>query len=96
VRVYDRGMEFRQPTTFGEHQLSYRSGDIVIPRVEAAEPLSLELADFARAVRTGATPRSHATLGYDIVATVEAAEASLRRGGEPVTVRPIVSLAQAS
>ena len=32
------------PTNFGEHQLTYRSGDIVIPRVDAAEPLSLELA----------------------------------------------------
>src|SRR4051794_39555531 len=44
VRVYDRGMDFTDPTTFGEHTLSYRSGDIVIPRVGAAEPLGLELA----------------------------------------------------
>ena len=29
----------RRPTNFGEFQLSYRSGDIVVPRVEAAEPL---------------------------------------------------------
>jgi predicted dehydrogenase len=86
VRVYDRGMDFTTPTTFGEHQLSYRSGDIIIPRVDAAEPLSLELADFVQAVRTGARPRSHAELGYEIVAVVEAAEQSLRNGGAPVTV----------
>ena len=54
VRVYDRGMEFATPANFGEYQLTYRSGDIVVPRVEAAEPLSLELADFAHAIRTGA------------------------------------------
>ncbi|HWK25931.1 MAG TPA: Gfo/Idh/MocA family oxidoreductase, partial [Solirubrobacter sp.] len=30
VRVYDRGMDFQTPTNFGEHQLSYRSGDILI------------------------------------------------------------------
>ena len=53
VRVYDRGMDFVHPTTFGEHQLTYRSGDIIIPRLEAAEPLGLELADFANAIRTG-------------------------------------------
>jgi predicted dehydrogenase len=86
VRVYDRGMDIKTPKNFGEHQLSYRSGDIVIPRVEAAEPLSLELADFARAIVTGQRPRSHAELGYDIVACVEAAEESLRLGGTPVAV----------
>jgi predicted dehydrogenase len=93
VRVYDRGMDFQAPTSFGEHQLSYRSGDIIIPRIGAAEPLSLELADFALAIRTGETPRSHAELGYEIVATVEAAEASLRRGGEPVLITPRLTAA---
>jgi predicted dehydrogenase len=93
VRVYDRGMDFKTPANFGEHQLSYRSGDIIIPRVNAAEPLSLELEDFANAIRTGATPRSHAELGYEIVAAVEAAEASLRRNGEPVALAPRLTAA---
>ena len=53
VRIFDRGMEIETPANFGEFQLSYRSGDIVVPRIEAAEPLSLELQDFAHAVRTG-------------------------------------------
>jgi predicted dehydrogenase len=87
VRVFDRGMDFKHPTNFGEHQLSYRSGDIVIPRVDAAEPLSLELEDFAHSIRTGATPRSHAALGHEVVAVIEAAEESLRRAGQPVMLR---------
>ena len=41
-------MEFKPPANFGEYQLTYRSGDMVVPRVDAAEPLSLELQDFAR------------------------------------------------
>jgi predicted dehydrogenase len=86
VRVYDRGMDFKVPKDFGEHQLSYRSGDIIVPRVEPTEPLSLELQDFAMAIRTGALPRSHAELGFEIVAAVEAAEHSLRRHGEPVAL----------
>lgn len=89
VRVYDRGMDFKTPTNFGEHQLSYRSGDIIIPRIGAAEPLSLELEDFVNAVRTGSRPRSHAELGYEIVAAVEAAEESLRNGGIPVSIEPV-------
>jgi predicted dehydrogenase len=88
VRVFDRGMEFKEPANFGEFQLSYRSGDIVVPRVEAAEPLSLELQDFAHAIRTGHRPRSHAQLGLETVAAIEAAETSLRLGGEPVALEP--------
>jgi len=84
VRVYDRGMEFTLPENFGEHQLSYRSGDIIVPRLDAHEPLSLELEDFARAIRTGSTPRSSAELGLEIVSAIEAAEASLQRRGAPV------------
>jgi predicted dehydrogenase len=86
VRVFDRGMDFKEPENFGEHQLSYRSGDIVVPRLEPAEPLSLELQDFSRAIRTGRLPRSHAQLGLDTVSTIEAAETSLRLGGEPVAL----------
>src|SRR3954470_20925581 len=86
IRVYDRGLDFVHPTTFAEHQLTYRSGDIVIPRLDAAEPLGQELSDFARAIRTGETPRSHARLGLEVVLAMEAAEASLRQGGAPVAV----------
>ncbi len=86
VRVYDRGMEFSTPATFGEYQLTYRSGDVVVPKIEPAEPLSLELADFAQAVRTGVEPRSNAQLGLDVVLAIEGAEESLRRGGQPVSL----------
>src|SRR3954470_17513025 len=86
IRIFDRGMDFVHPTTFGEHQLTYRSGDIAIPRLDAAEPLGQELSDFARAIRTGETPRSHARLGLEVVLAMEAAEASLRQGGAPVAV----------
>jgi predicted dehydrogenase len=86
VRVYDRGVDFTQPSNFGEHQLTYRSGDMVVPRLEPAEPLALELADFARAIRTGCEPRSTVGLGVEIVRILEAAHASLRAGGEPVAV----------
>ena len=88
VRIYDRGMDFSTPETFGEYQLTYRSGDVVLPRIEAAEPLGLELADFANAVRTGSEPRSHAHFGLEVVRAIEAAEQSLRQGGAPVSLEP--------
>jgi predicted dehydrogenase len=83
VRVYDRGMDVGAPSNFGEHQLIYRTGDVVIPRVEAHEPLRLELQDFAHAIRTGEEPRSNIALGLDIVAAVEAAGTSMQLNGAP-------------
>jgi len=89
VRVFDRGMEFSTPETFGEYQLTYRSGDMIVPRLEVAEPLSLELADFAHAVRTGNEPRSNSQLGLEIVRAMEAAEESMRRNGEPIQLATV-------
>ena len=63
VRVYDRGMDHGPTSSFGEHQLVYRTGDVVIPRVEPQEPLALELQDFANAIRTGEQPRSNVGAG---------------------------------
>jgi predicted dehydrogenase len=86
VRIYDRGFDFTEPKDFGEYQLTYRSGDMVAPRLEPAEPLGLELADFAHAIETGTPPRSDAALGVEIVKILEAAHASLGSSGQPVTL----------
>ncbi len=97
VRVYDRGMDMLPPTpaNFGEHQLIYRTGDVLIPRVEPKEPLRLELEDFARSIRTGEEPRSSLALGIEIVATIELAEESMRRGGVPLTLPVLADKAAA-
>lgn len=87
VRIYDRGFDFTEPKDFGEYQLTYRSGDMVAPRLDAAEPLGLELADFANAIETGVQPRSDAGMGVEIVKVLEAAHASLKWSGQPVTLR---------
>ena len=86
VRVYDRGFDFAQPANFGEYKLTYRSGDMVAPRILAAEPLSLELEDFAAAITKGRQPRSDARLGLEIVRVLEAAHASLQAHGRPIGI----------
>jgi predicted dehydrogenase len=86
VRVFDSGVNLPDPETFGEYRLSYRTGDIVSPRIEVAEPLALELQDFCAAIRTGSPLRSTPELGVDVVRVVEAAERSLAEGGAGVPV----------
>jgi len=85
VRVFDRGVVYRDPETFGEYQLSYRSGDILSPQIAAAEPLVAELSEFMRQIRARETSRD-LELGRQVVRLAEAAESSLARGGTPVAV----------
>jgi predicted dehydrogenase len=84
VRIFDRGVEKIEPENFSEFRLAYRSGDIVIPRLEHTEPLRLELDDFVASARDGREPRSHVGLGIDVVRMMEAAERSLELDGAAV------------
>ena len=86
VRIFDSGVTLRPPRTFGEFQLSYRTGDIISPRIEAREPLLLELADFCAAITTGVKPCSSAEVGLEVVRLIEAAERSTEIGGGRVAV----------
>ena len=93
VRVFDSGVVLPEPETFGEYRLTYRTGDIVSPRIDAAEPLSLELRDFCEAIVTGATPRSSATVGLEVVRMIEAVDRSTALGGARVAVDELDPLA---
>jgi predicted dehydrogenase len=85
VRIFDRGVESPpEHQTFGEFQLSYRSGDVLTPRIPPDEPLRLEVADFVEAIRSGREPKSNAQLGFDVVKMIEAAETSLEYNSAPV------------
>lgn len=86
VRLFDRGVVYRDPETFGEYHLSYRSGDVVSPKIETYEPLGLELGDFVNSVRTGDRMRFHTALARSVVRLVDAADRSLRQGGHEIRV----------
>lgn len=81
IKIYDRGVEYKDPETFGEYHLSYRSGDMLSPNLPNDEPLALQAGDFIRAITTGQAPRSGLPLARDVVRLAEAAEASLDGGG---------------
>jgi predicted dehydrogenase len=87
VRVFDSGVMLRSPETFGEYRLSYRTGEIISPPVEVVEPLHAELSDFVTAVSGGGVPRSSAALGVDVVAMIEAVDASLAQNGMRMPVQ---------
>jgi predicted dehydrogenase len=84
VRLFDHGVVYRDPETFGQYHLSYRTGDIVSPKVDTYEPLVAELAEFATAIRTGRRLRWHERLARDVVRIAEAADRSLKLGGKEI------------
>jgi predicted dehydrogenase len=84
VRIFDSGVAIPNPESFGEYKLTYRTGDILSPRVAVAEPLALELTDFCDSIRTSAVPRSSAALGLEVVRMIEAVDASLSASGQPI------------
>ena len=84
VKIFDRGVDFKDPETFGEFHLSYRTGDILSPKLDQAEPLALETLDFLRAIDEGSKPRADGRAGLKVVEALAAAQQSLEQGGVPV------------
>jgi predicted dehydrogenase len=86
VRIFDSGATLPHPESFGEYRLTYRTGDIVSPRIEATEPLSIELGDFCSAILRGTPLVSSLQVGLDVVRMMEAVDRSLASGGHPVSL----------
>ncbi|HKA48218.1 MAG TPA: Gfo/Idh/MocA family oxidoreductase [Candidatus Dormibacteraeota bacterium] len=88
LRVYDSGVEYPTTDNYGEFELAYRHGQIVIPYIRWREPLRVECEHFVRCVRTAARPLSDGEHGLAVVAVLDAAERSLQSGGMrvPVTI----------
>lgn len=79
IKIYDKGVEVIEPESFGEYQLSYRTGDIVSPKLETSEPLASEMEEFLRCIETGSTPKSSGIEGLAVVRALELADESLRK-----------------
>jgi predicted dehydrogenase len=94
VRLFDQGVVYRDPETFGEYHLSYRSGDVISPKIDSYEPLGLELADFIGAIRSEDRMEYHTAIARSVVRLVDAADQSLREGGREIAVKHDLSETQ--
>lgn len=87
VRIYNRGVDRpAHSTTFEEFQLSYRSGEIVIPSIGWKEPLQAECEHFAECIRTGVQPLTDGAWSLPITRTLDAIQRSLDLDGQEVAV----------
>jgi predicted dehydrogenase len=86
IRVYDARVE-RPPhyDTFAEFQYSYHYGDSYIPHIQQEEPLKLACQHFIDCIETNSQPLTGGRQGLEMVRILEAASASLKMNGAPVT-----------
>ena len=87
IKVYDRGIDVNNnPESVYRMLVSYRSGDMYAPRLDLTEALQVEVAEFARAVTTGAAPVTDGRAGLRIVQLLEAATESMHKNGQMVAL----------
>ncbi|MCK5707167.1 MAG: Gfo/Idh/MocA family oxidoreductase [Candidatus Aureabacteria bacterium] len=84
IKIYNKGVEIKTPSTYGEYKLIYRSGDVVSPYVDTYEPLRKEMEHFAECIETRNTPLTDGENGLRVVRTIEAAEKSYKNGGKVI------------
>ncbi|MFH1313607.1 MAG: Gfo/Idh/MocA family oxidoreductase [Candidatus Eisenbacteria bacterium] len=87
IRVYDKGVTI-QPhyDTFGEFQLAYRFGDIIVPKINEVEPLKSECTHFIECIGNGVCPKTDGRAGLAVVKVVERACESAKLGGAPLSL----------
>ena len=72
--------------TFGEFLCSYHYGDIHMPRLKEAEPLSVMCKHFLECIESGKTPRSSGASGLKMVKLLAASDESLAANGAEIPV----------
>jgi predicted dehydrogenase len=88
VKVYDRGVQCqpKDPNQLYQTLVQYRIGDMWAPNLDRTEALRKECDFFVQCVRDGRRPFNDGRSGLRVVRLLEAASASMRRGGRRVDV----------
>jgi predicted dehydrogenase len=77
IRIFDHGVVYEDPEDFGQYQLSYRTGDILSPRLDVVEPLAVELEHFRQGVLGEVSIARDVAIARDVVALTEEANRQL-------------------
>ncbi len=82
VRVYHKSVDVERGAayadSFGAFRLLVRSGDVVIPRIDAVQPLDAECQHFLDCIQNDAELINDGLVGLRVVRALEAAQLSMR------------------
>jgi len=89
IKIYDRGVDVKSSnaaTNNGIHELlvSYRSGDMYVPKLDSTEALRAEIDYFVRCLEKNEEPFNNGQAGLQVVRLLEAAEKSIMNGGRKI------------
>jgi predicted dehydrogenase len=86
IRIYDKGVDvIPHYDTFGEFQLSYRYGDIHIPKLDEVEPLKTECQHFIDCI-AGSEPQSSGRAGLEVLIVLYAIDRSMMQNGAEIEI----------
>lgn len=86
IKLYDKGVNLKNPETFGEYQLSYRTGEVISPTLDSTEPLLMEANHFMDCMLQDLVPETDGVMGQAVVLALEAASTSMRNSGKFIDV----------
>ena len=89
VRVYDRGVTTRSESDVDREAayqtlVSYRTGDVWVPKLDSTEALHYVCQEFLSAIAQSRRPLTDGQAGLRVVRLLEAAQRSIGAGGGPV------------
>jgi len=86
IKIYDRGVEFKNGEGIDKLLVSYRSGDMYSPRIPNTEALQLEAQYFLECIENSIEPFNNGEAGLMVVRMLEATDKSLKNGGEKIKI----------
>ena len=90
IRIYDKSVgKPKHYDTYTEFHYSYKYGDIVIPKIDGAEPIRTELNHFVAWIMGEVEPLSDGKSGLDVVNVLQAAQKSLEYDNLPVNFEEV-------
>jgi predicted dehydrogenase len=90
IRVYDSGVTTNRSDDEMDREIayktliSYRTGDVWVPKLDSTEALRYVCQEFLDAITEGRRPLTDAAAGLRVVRLLAAAQQSINEGGRPV------------
>ncbi len=86
LKIYDKGIEVTTREGVYDTLVQYRTGDMLSPKIEQTEALSLAAAHFIDCIKNDKKPLTDGISGLNVVRILEASEVSIKNQGKLITL----------
>ena len=88
LAIHDLGVEKIEDAykNFHDYAITYREGDIILPKISGKKPLDIQCNHFIECIRDNKKPLSDGKNGLEVVRVLECAQKSLNNNGAEVLV----------